>query len=458
MAPLDERLILFTRWPEAGTTKTRLIPVLGAEAAADVQRALAAHTFATLRRACQRRGCKAQVAFAGGTPERMAAWVGADLPCRPQAGGDLGQRMAAAFDQAFAEGADRVVVIGSDCPGLSVWSIDQAFRALAHADLVLGPALDGGYTLIGLRRPAPRLFADIAWGTSTVLAETERAARASGLSLARLPPLQDIDTPEDLPVWERIRQEEPAPAATRISIILPARNESDRIQASVKSALAGPHIEAVVVDGGSTDDTAARANQAGAAVLTTNPGRAEQMNRGADLATGDLLVFLHGDTCLPTGYEHEVRTLLSRPEVAFGAFRLGIDAAGSSLRVIERLANLRTRWLGLPYGDQALVLKRETFEAAGGFAAWPLLEDLDLVRRLRAFGGFALCRGAVRTSAARWQRCGVLRTTVVNQLILLGYALGLPPARLARWYAASANKTPARHADRPDPIASESRA
>lgn len=217
-----------------------------------------------------------------------------------------------------------------------------------------------------------------------------------------------------------------------ISVIIPAHNEAERIGASVASAAGLPGVEVLVVDGGSSDATVARAREAGARVVFASIGRGVQQNVGASQAAGRILLFLHADTRLPQGFAGLITEALDRPGVVAGAFRLAIDGGGLGLRLVERAANLRARLL--PYGDQALFLRAETFHACGGFPDQPLLEDVELVRRVRRLGRLALLPHAATTSARRWRRLGVARTTVVNQLVLLGYLLGVGPCCLDRWY------------------------
>ncbi len=187
-------LIIFTRYPIPGQAKTRLIPALGADGAADLQRRMTEWTIAT----AQQTDRPIQIQFGGGTIDAVRSWLGDKFIYAAQTTGDLGDRMAAAFDQGFAAGHDRVVIIGTDCPGLDRSLIDTAFAALEFQDLVLGPAADGGYYLIGLRRRIPELFQAIAWSTATVRAETVEIAIGLGLTDYLLPELADIDRPEDL--------------------------------------------------------------------------------------------------------------------------------------------------------------------------------------------------------------------------------------------------------------------
>ena len=188
------------------------------------------------------------------------------------------------------------------------------------------------------------------------------------------------------------------------------------------------------MDGGSSDETLAVARAAGARTLVGNRGRASQMNLGAEAAGGSILLFLHGDTKLPSGFASEVTRVLASPKTVAGAFRLGIDAPGAVFRIIEKAVELRSRWLHLPYGDQALFLERERFRKIGGFPALPILEDLEMVRRLHSLGRIGLASTKVVTSGRRWQSRGPLRLTWIHQLVLCGYFVGVDPSRIAGWY------------------------
>jgi rSAM/selenodomain-associated transferase 2 len=158
------------------------------------------------------------------------------------------------------------------------------------------------------------------------------------------------------------------------------------------------------------------------------------MNAGAALAIGDVLLFLHADTRPPQDFDIHVREVLARPGVSAGAFRLGIDAPGGRLRFIEAVANIRSRFLGMPYGDQALFMAAEVFAAIGGYPDQPIMEDFELVRRLQRRGGIAIAPKAVATSPRRWLNVGVSKTWLINQSIVVAYLIGISPVRLAEWY------------------------
>jgi hypothetical protein len=199
---MSDRIIVFTRYPEAGKAKTRLIPVLGAEGAAALHQQLTEHTLIQVQQFQQQAPISVEVRFAGGDQVLMQAWLGPDLCYVSQGEGDLGDRMARSFQTAFAAGERRTLIIGTDCPDLDAKILIQAFAALEHTDLILGPAIDGGYYLIGLRRPIPELFVGIAWSTAQVRQRTIEIAEQLGLAIALLPPLSDIDTPADLQTWQ----------------------------------------------------------------------------------------------------------------------------------------------------------------------------------------------------------------------------------------------------------------
>jgi hypothetical protein len=201
-----ERVIIFTRYPEPGKTKTRLIPALGAEQAAALQRQMTEHTLTKVRELQSDRPITVEVRFAGGDLSLMVQWLGTELVYKLQGEGDLGMRMARSLLSAFEDGIDRAVVIGTDCPGLNACLLNRTLQLLHLYDLVLGPALDGGYYLIGLRSLIPELFVGIDWGTAEVLQQTVAIGQQLNLSVAYLPELADVDRPEDLHVWEKRQQ------------------------------------------------------------------------------------------------------------------------------------------------------------------------------------------------------------------------------------------------------------
>lgn len=198
------RLVLFTRYPEAGKTKTRLIPYLGAEKAADLQRRMTEHLVSVTRPLRVKGNLSMEIHFSGGSLRQMQNWLGAELVYQVQPSGDLGDRLRCTFEQGFQIGLERIVVIGSDCPEINSHHLEQAFHQLQYHDVVLGPAQDGGYYLVGLSRVCAELFQGIAWGTGHVFMQTIAIANRLGLSLAKLETLCDVDRPEDISIFERV--------------------------------------------------------------------------------------------------------------------------------------------------------------------------------------------------------------------------------------------------------------
>ncbi|ALF51710.1 hypothetical protein ACX27_00810 [Nostoc piscinale CENA21] len=202
-----QHLIIFTRYPEPGKTKTRLIPALGSVGAANLQQQMTEYTLLQVAELQKAIGVSVELRFAGGSLELMQDWLGWELLYASQGEGDLGTRMARSLVDAFRKNAEYVIIIGSDCPGVTSQILATAFQQLQTVDLVIGPAIDGGYYLIGVRRFIPELFDNIDWGTSQVLQQTIDIAAKLGVLSIYLPTLADVDRPEDLLIWQEVVQQ-----------------------------------------------------------------------------------------------------------------------------------------------------------------------------------------------------------------------------------------------------------
>lgn len=223
----------------------------------------------------------------------------------------------------------------------------------------------------------------------------------------------------------------------KVSVVIPTLNEALRIEGALESVV-GPEVEAIVVDGGSRDATIRLARDAGALVLDARrevgggSGRAHQLRLGGERAKGEVVLFLHADTRLAVGWREAVLHALADPAYAGGAFRLRFDTRGPRERWIEAWAALRVRLFRLPYGDQALFLRRDVLENMGGVPVVPMMEDLDLVSGIKRAGRLALLPQHATTSARRYLDRGSLKTLFWHQVALLGWVLGWDRARLAR--------------------------
>lgn len=431
---MQARLILMLKYPRPGAVKTRLVLALGEAGACALYRSLVRQTLAEVRRIRDRIGVNVEARIAGAPGDNAVSdWFGSEISFRPQGRGDLGERMERAARDAFNEGAPAVVLIGGDCPQLTADRLEDAFRLLHPDEVTLGPAADGGYYLIGMKRFVPELFRGIEWGGDRVLEHTQSAARSLRLECRLLDTLHDVDEPADLPHWSKTPTAQAA-GQGRISVIVPAHNEGPSLERTLAAVRRGHPHEILVVDGASTDETQVVARSQDAIVLSAPRCRSAQMNHGAEVATGEYLLFLHADTLLPDGYERHVQELLNTRDVIAGAFRFAIEGRFAGRRLVERVTNWRSRVRQLPYGDQTLFLRRQTFDSLGGFAGMPIMEDYELVYRLRRLGRIAIAPAEAVTAARRWQRLGWFRTTLLNQFIIAGYRVGVPPSRLAAWY------------------------
>lgn len=220
----------------------------------------------------------------------------------------------------------------------------------------------------------------------------------------------------------------------KITIIIPTLNEEKYIIQTIRSAQSSQHVEILVVDGGSTDKTIEKAIKAGARVIHSSKGRAKQLNCGAQQAKAEFILFLHADTKLPSAYAETVQSTLNNKKYIAGAFKLSLSSKKRGLNFIMTVANWRSQILQFPYGDQALFMKSTFFKEMNGFAEIPIMEDFELVCRLRKKGKIKLSPKSVTSSARRWEKKGLIATTLINQMMIIGYLLRVPMATLAEIY------------------------
>jgi len=221
-----------------------------------------------------------------------------------------------------------------------------------------------------------------------------------------------------------------------LTVVIPALDEAANLARLLPDLeRACPGAEVLVVDGGSRDGTAkVVAGRPGVRLVPSARGRARQMNAGAAAASGDVLLFLHADTWLPDGAARAIEAALADPAVVGGRFDVRFDSQRPVMRMVAWFMNARSRATSICTGDQAIFVRRAVFEAVGGYADIPLMEDVELSRRLKARGRLAALRVRVTTSARKWEREGPLRTIGLMWTLRLLHFVGVAPARLHRWY------------------------
>lgn len=426
-------LLIFLRYPEPGRVKKRLSESLGSEKASEVYEKLIRRTLGV---ACdfKRRVPQVRVVLFF-TPEdsvdKLRKKFRGPWELRPQQGEHLGARMENAIRAAFATGARKVVLIGTDLADIEVADIEGAFRNTGEKAVVLGPAADGGFYLIGTDRPIDAPFRFSTWGTGEVFSRTAQELTTSGFGIRLAAQRNDVDCKRG---FDRLADD---PLFTgSISIIIPtltdAQNLSPLLEYLENSIWPGDEI--VVVQGDAFGKAACRRMSPSLTLVHTYKGRGIQQNAGAMLARGTILFFLHDDTVPPPEFPYLIRRACLDDTAALGCFKLAFLPSNRSLRLIAGWANLRTELFKLPYGDQGLFCKKEFFDKAGGFGRRYLLEDVDLVGKLRKIGIISIIPVKAYSSPRRYLRKGILKVSLQNHLIALLGALGRDERLLYRRY------------------------
>ncbi len=410
-------LIVFTREPVPGLTKTRLMPYMSADECAALHKCF----LRDIRRQLLRTDADILVFYEGDDPAFLRKLWGWKTPMIRQSGEGLGERMRRAVDRVFGMGYTEAVLIGTDLPEMKADCIGKAFDLIGDHDVVLGPTWDGGYYLIGMRRMHPEAFANHSYGGADVLEATVNGLKQAGLSVALTDPCRDIDVPEDIGSYRRrmradrrLRRSHTGrflAESAKISVIIPVYNEEKQVRSIMRQlGTADGRTEVIFVDGGSTDGTAALIEKR-FPVTVTGKGRGRQLNEGAVKSSGDILFFLHCDSRLPSGFADEIRRVMAR--CGWGCFGVRFPSRNFFMLTNRIISNFRAFCRRIPFGDQGIFIDRELFFETGMFPEIPIMEDYAFSLKLKERGiRPGVTRRRITTSIRRYGEGtqGILKT------------------------------------------------
>ncbi len=446
-------VVIMAKDPTVAPVKTRLRATAGEDAAEDLYRAFIRDEIGALREA----GLDAVVSlFPPGDGAAFREWLGTPVTTLPQNGADLGQRIISSLTEAMERTDGPVVTITSDVPDLPLDHVREAMARLEEVDAVLASSSDGGFHLIGLRRDAlsTDLFEGVPWSTGEAMAVVMGRLEDRGLSVAQVPPWYDVDDGDDLEALSArlVSEESRAPRTLQVlegwtpqqtpdpwlSVVVPVLHEEEGIDRTLEHTISigrPGEMEVIVVDGDPEGSTLAAIRRDDVTGLTAQRGRGVQMNAGAARARGEVVLFLHADTLLPEGAPDLIRNALSRGGSDVGAFEVSYGEGGLVRRMMGKLGNFRARLRRVPYGEHGIFMTREAYQELGGFPDVPIMEDVEMMLRVKRSGReVVFVDRPVTTSVRRFQRVGFWRTNARNMAMLWLHRFGLPPEKLAMFY------------------------
>ena len=379
--------IILTREPIAGETKTRLMPYFYPEQCAKLHICM----LKDLEKTSSKVKGKLFICY---TPkaDTLSEIFKEKAIYFPQKGITLGDRMYQAIKHVSELGYDRIVLIGSDIPEIKAEDINQAFKKLENSDVVFGETDDGGYYLVGMKKPQKEVFSIKSYSHENVLKDTLNELRKSKLLISYVSKRPDLDTPEDLSAYRQrmrgrreLQQTETGKylmEEARISIIVPIYNEEKTIDAMLSQLRPLlKECEIILVDGGSTDHTLEKITPE-FVIFHSEKGRANQMNLGAKESHGDILFFLHCDSQLPDRPLDEIHNVMKNHSA--GCFGVAFHSQNALMWICRVRSNHRAKRHKLMFGDQGIFLERELFFEAGLFPSIPIMEDYQLSLTLKA--------------------------------------------------------------------------
>ena len=388
---MKNAIIIFTRAPLPGMTKTRLMPFFSPAACAKLHRCF----LQDIEKECRRVEADVYIAYTPENAQRdLVPIFGHDRKYFPQGAGNLGDRMYHGIQKVLTQNYDACILIGTDIPELKAEHIKQGFAVLQNKDIVLGPTNDGGYYLVGMKVPECKVFAQNSYGHGNVLEQTTRYLRSQGITIGYTARLTDIDRPEDVRKFKdqmrnnrKLQRTETGKYLLRnskISIIVPIYNEEatiGRMQEQLRP-LKG-RCEIIFVDGGSSDRTLERISSE-FRLLHSQKGRQHQMNLGARKSSGEILFFLHCDSELPRKPLEQIRYVMKDYRV--GCFGIAFHSCNFFMFTCRIISNHRIKDRKVMFGDQGIFIDRSLFFAVGMFPDLPIMEDYQFSLTLKARG------------------------------------------------------------------------
>lgn len=407
---MDRAIILFTRVPVPGQTKTRLMPDLSADSCARLHRCF----LEDLRRECRKTGADLYICYTPeGKRDRLYPVFGTGARYIPQEGDGLGERMYRALRDVLEAGYQFCILMGTDVPEVRAEDLYRAFDLLKTHDIVLGPAADGGYYLVGMKKPHRCVFEVQGYGKSSVLRDTVHQLRSQGLTAGLIRTVSDMDIWEDLSGYRRRMRRDRYLQGTatgrylaktaKISVIVPVYNEAKTIR-QIQDQLEPlkNQCEILFVDGGSGDGTA-KLIRPHFYVVHSEKGRARQMNAGAKASHGEILFFLHCDSELPPYPLEEIRRVMKRHSA--GCFGIAFHSWNFFMFTCRVISNHRVKDRKVMFGDQGIFVDRKLFFDLGMFPELPVMEDYQFSLTLKEHGvRLGMARRRIYTSDRRFPK------------------------------------------------------
>ncbi|MDO4312161.1 MAG: TIGR04283 family arsenosugar biosynthesis glycosyltransferase [Eubacteriales bacterium] len=435
-------IIIFTRIPAAGKTKTRLMPYLTPEECKKLHLCF----LRDIAKQCRKAAADIYVCYTPeGEPGELKDIFGRQAGYFSQKGENLGARMEQGIRQVLEWGYQSCVLIGTDIPEIRGSDLRQAFTILEDKDVVFGPTADGGYYLVGMKKLHSEVFAGQSYGHGSVLTNTMRAFAETGIRTGSIRMLHDLDTREDLCGYRERMREFPALQETetgkylmrklRISIIVPIYNEEKTIeQLLAQLRPLQKSCEILLVDGGSTDRTLEYITPE-FKLLHSPKGRANQMNLGAKESSGDVLFFLHCDSELPKSPLAEIRYVMKDHRA--GCFGVAFHSRHFFMWTCRVISNHRIKDRKVMFGDQGIFITRELFFQAGMFPELPIMEDYQFSLTLKEMGvKLGMARHRIYTSDRRFPKKTIpmLRLMWKMNRLRKMYRDGVAVERIAEMY------------------------